>query len=75
MLTPRTARAQSESATIQGRRKTWFCGAWLGHGFHEDGVQSGLWVAEQLGAGAPWAARHTLNRLPPSYTESARRAA
>lgn len=40
---------------IQGVRRTWFCGAYFGHGFHEDGLQAGLAVAEQLGgAGRPW---------------------
>lgn len=41
--------------TLQGRRRTWFCGAWFGAGFHEDGLQAGLAVAEQLGGvRRPW---------------------
>lgn len=39
---------------IQGVNNTWFCGAWNGHGFHEDGLASGLAVARQLGAKLPW---------------------
>jgi uncharacterized protein len=46
--------AQKRLHEIQGRRHVWFCGAWTGYGFHEDGLRSGLAVAEALGAMAPW---------------------
>jgi len=47
--------AQQEIWDIQGARRTWFCGSYLGHGFHEDALQSGLAVAEQLGGvRRPW---------------------
>jgi hypothetical protein len=48
-------RAQSQVIADNGARRTWFAGAWLGHGFHEDGLASGLRVAERLGAHLPWA--------------------
>ncbi len=53
----KSSRAQQELGLVQGRNRTWFAGAWAGYGFHEDGLQSGLTVAAQLGAPAPWADR------------------
>jgi predicted NAD/FAD-binding protein len=47
--------AQKSLWAIQGNRRTWFCGSYFGYGFHEDGAQSGLAVAEQLGQlRRPW---------------------
>ncbi len=46
--------AQKELDSIQGVNRTWFCGAWTGYGFHEDGLSSGLRVAEKLGGVIPW---------------------
>ncbi|MDI1363454.1 MAG: FAD-dependent oxidoreductase, partial [bacterium] len=47
--------AQRRLWSLQGRDRVWFCGAYFGSGFHEDGLQAGLAVAEQLGGGArPW---------------------
>ncbi|HET7235839.1 MAG TPA: FAD-dependent oxidoreductase [Actinomycetota bacterium] len=46
--------AQRSLPAIQGTRRTWFAGAWCGHGFHEDGLRAGLDVAAALGAPAPW---------------------
>lgn len=41
-------RAQSKVPSLQGVNHTYFCGAWTGYGFHEDGLKSGLDVAERL---------------------------
>ena len=46
--------AQPKVAALQGRRATWFAGAHLGHGFHEDGLSSAVAVARGLGAVIPW---------------------
>jgi len=46
--------AQQSLATIQGRQRTWFAGAWAGYGFHEDGLKAGMAVAQALGATIPW---------------------
>lgn len=40
--------AQRRMHELQGRRRTWFCGAWMGYGFHEDGIQAGTAVASAL---------------------------
>jgi uncharacterized protein len=48
VFTPEVVAAQREHATLNGR--THFAGAYWGHGFHEDGVRSGLRVAERFGA-------------------------
>jgi len=52
----RAAAAQAALPAIQGRRHTWFCGAWTGYGFHEDGLVSGMAAAAALGVEAPWRA-------------------
>ena len=50
-----TLAAQRELWSLQGGQNTWFCGAYFGAGFHEDGLQAGLAVAEELGGlKRPW---------------------
>ena len=50
VYTPDGVRAQSRVAEISGARRTHFCGAYWGWGFHEDGVNSALRVGAAFGA-------------------------
>jgi predicted NAD/FAD-binding protein len=49
--------AQARVPALQGRRHTWFCGAWTRYGFHEDGLMSGLAVVH--GLRLQWASEST----------------
>jgi predicted NAD/FAD-binding protein len=65
-------RAQAEIWALQGRRNVWFAGAWLGYGFHEDGLQAGLAVAESLSAWRrPWAFDFSTERLARRHCDAA----
>ncbi len=44
----KTFECQKDIEMIQGKNNLWFCGAYLGYGFHEDGIKSGKRVAEYL---------------------------
>jgi uncharacterized protein len=41
--------SQRELPDLNGRRSTFFCGSYFGHGFHEDAVKSGANVAQAFG--------------------------
>ena len=57
-------RAQRDLWRLQGRRRTWFCGSYFGFGFHEDGLQSGLAAAEDLGGvRRPWSVPDESGRI------------
>ena len=61
---PAAIQAQKRLWSLQGRGGVWFCGAYFGAGFHEDGLQSGLAVAEQLGGvRRPWSVRDESGRI------------
>ena len=56
--------AQQALWALQGERHTWFAGAWWGSGFHEDGIQAGLAVAEHVGgAKRPWSVANESGRI------------
>jgi predicted NAD/FAD-binding protein len=44
----RATDAQAGLPLIQGQSSVWYCGAWTGYGFHEDGLRSGEMVAEAI---------------------------
>ncbi len=73
-------RAQKDLLSLQGEGGVWFCGAHFGAGFHEDGLQAGLAVAEQLGGvRRPWRVANESGRIfigaPPTPAPARERAA
>ncbi len=66
-------RAQRQLWSLQGARATWFCGSYFGYGFHEDGLQSGLAAAEDIGGvRRPWRVDGESSRIhihPPAEAE------
>jgi predicted NAD/FAD-binding protein len=70
----KTDAAQQELWQLQGHRSTWYCGSYFGAGFHEDGLQSGLWAAESAGGvRRPWSVENESGRiyLGPNQAEAA----
>jgi len=59
-----TWHAQQNLWSLQGGRRTWFCGSYFGAGFHEDALQAGFAVAEQLGGiKRPWSLSNPSDRI------------
>jgi uncharacterized protein len=64
--------AQKSLWSLQGLRNTWFCGAHFGAGFHEDGLQAGLAVAEAIGGvRRPWSVENESGRIHVGTVRSA----
>jgi predicted NAD/FAD-binding protein len=51
LFTREGVRCQDQQDELNGRRRTWFCGAYWRYGFHEDGVVSALNVCRRFGIG------------------------
>lgn len=51
VFSPEAIAAQQRHGEINGRRRTWYCGAYWGYGFHEDGVKSAMAACDTLTAG------------------------
>ena len=45
---------QKKLSSVQGKNNLWFCGAWTGFGFHEDGVKSAVEIANSHNIDLPW---------------------
>ncbi len=64
VFTAQTHAAQQKLWSLQGQDGVWFCGAHFGAGFHEDGLQAGLAVAEELGGVMrPWRVEDQSSRI------------
>jgi uncharacterized protein len=64
VFTDATLAAQERLWSLQGVGDIWFCGAYFGFGFHEDGLQAGLAVAEEIGGvRRPWSVEGESDRL------------
>ncbi len=48
-----TRRAQASLGLLQGHRHCWYCGAWMGYGFHEDGLGAAIEAVVKLGVELP----------------------
>lgn len=63
MFNTAALKAQSQLCVLQGWQHTWYCGAWTGYGFHEDGLKSALALAQAFDVQAPWQATRFLSSL------------
>lgn len=70
----RAIAAQTGLWQLQGVQRSWFAGAWMGYGFHEDGLQAGLEVAERIGSiQRPWQVKQPRQRIAHNWVEGDQR--
>ena len=70
----RAVAAQKRLWQVQGTQRTWFAGAWMGYGFHEDGLQAGLEIAERIGPlQRPWQVPQARSRIAHNWVEGDQR--
>ena len=62
ILDRNSLKGQSQLEKIQGLNNIWYAGAWTKYGFHEDGIKSGINVAEKLGSICPWRVNGDYNK-------------
>ena len=58
LFTQESLHAQRRLSQIQGKDCIWYCGSYVGYGFHEDALKSGVDVALKLGGKREWMASH-----------------
>ena len=46
--------SQKSIGEIQGHKNSYYTGSYLGYGFHEDGIQSAVYISKMLGVDIPW---------------------
>ena len=66
VFTREAMQAQARLAAVQGQDRIWFCGAWCGYGFHEDGLRSAVRAVQSMGYPIPW---HAGSVASPDATE------
>jgi len=71
-FTPQTQLAREEIVkSFQGKDGLWFCGAWQGYGFHEDGCRTGFEVATAISnVPLPWCNAQNMVLSPPDLVKS-----
>jgi predicted NAD/FAD-binding protein len=74
LLDSAAVKAQSQLWRIQGEGGIWFAGSWMGYGFHEDGLQAGLEIAERIGpVNRPWSVATQRDRIAHNWVYGDRR--